>query len=181
MVPVHTSLSNDQFRLLIVEVHHTGLGCIQATAAHAHTATETTATAAAHTLVVGIVGIEHTHHTVVITHIHTEQTTGITLLGTIAQVGIHHRTTVHTCTDTEVEHCLLVTIVDTCDTSQVALLIIGTHLFDNRGGQVLQGCLRIAEILTVDLDLRHLLTIDSDVTILVDVSTRHTLHQFLHH
>ena len=179
MVHIHAGLGNNQLRLLIVDVNHTGLGSIQATAAHAHATAETTATTAAHSLVVGVVGVEHTHHTVVVAHIHTEQTARIALLSTVAQIGIYHRTAVHTGTDTEVEHGLLVTIVDTRDTGQVALLIIGADLLDDAGGEVLQSRIGITEVLTIDLDLRHLLTVDGDITVLVDLGTRHTLHQFL--
>ena len=181
MVEVHTGLGNNQFGLLIVEVHHTGLGSIQTAAAHAHTATKASATAATHTLVVGIVGIQHTHNAIVITHIHTKQTTRVAVLSTNTQIDIDHRTTVHTCTDTEVEHRLLVTVINTGDTSQVALLVIRANLFNNRSRQVFQCRLSVTEILTINLDLRHLLTIDGDVTVLIDISTRHTLHQFLHH
>ena len=131
MVHIHTGLSDDHFGLLVVDIHHTGLGSIEATASHAHATAETTATTTAHSHVVGIIGIEHTHHTIVIAHIHTKHTAGIAILGTYAQIGVHHHTTVHTSTDTEVEHSLLITVVDTGDTGQVALLIVCAYLFYN--------------------------------------------------
>ena len=162
MVVVHTGLCNDEVGLLVVEVHHSGLGSIQAATAHAsHAAsateaahaTEPTAAAAAHAHVVGIVGIEHTHDAVVVTHIHTKETTGIAVFCTGTQVGVHDGTTVHSGADTEVEHRLLVAVVYTCDTGQVALLVICAYLFYNISGQVLQRCLRIAEFLAVHFDL----------------------------
>ena len=115
----------------------------------------------------------------VATHHHAKQTTCIALLSTCSQVGIGHRAAVHAGTQSEVEHSLLVTVVDTRDTGQVALLIVGADTLDDAGRQVLQGRLGIAELFVVDLDLRHLLTVNLDVTIVVDLGTRQALHQFL--
>ena len=141
MVEVDTGLCNNEVGLFVVQVDHAGLGCIEAATAHAHAATKASAATATHTHVVGIVGVEHTHDAIVVAHVHTKQTTSIAILGALAQVDVHHGATIHACTDAEVEHGLLVAIVDTCDTGQVALLIVCAYLFNNRGGQVLQRCL----------------------------------------
>ena len=115
----------------------------------------------------------------VTTHQHTKQTARVAVLRTKTQVDVSHRTTVHASTQTEVDNRLLVTIVYTGDTGQVTLLIVGTDTLYNVRRQVLQGCLSIAELLTVHFDFRYRLTVNLDVTIVVKLSTRQALHQFL--
>ena len=179
MVEVHAGLCNNEIGLFVVQVNHTCLGCIEATASHAHTSTKASAATATHAHVIGVVGVEHTHYTIVVTHVHTKQTARIAVLSTLAQVNIHHRTTVHAGTDTEVEHCLLVTIIDTSNTGQVTLFVIRAYLFYNRGRQVLQCCLGITKLLTIHLNLRHGLTINLNIAVVVEFSAWHTLYQFL--
>ena len=179
MVPVHAGLGNEEVGLLVVVVKHTRLGSVQTAAAHATATAEATAATAAEAHVIGIVGVEHTHQAMVAAHHHAKQASGIAVFRTRSQVGIGHRTAVHAGTQSEVEHGLLVTVVDTRDTGQVALLVVGADTLDDAGRQVLQCCLGIAELLVVDLDLRHLLTVDLDVTVVVDLGTRQALHQFL--
>ena len=70
MVPVHTGLGNDFVGLLIVVVQHARLGSVQTAATHSTATTEATAATAAEAHVVSVIGIDHTHQTVVTTHHH---------------------------------------------------------------------------------------------------------------
>ena len=179
MVPVDAGLGNEEVGLLVVVVQHTRLHGVQTIAAHTATAAEaaTATTAKAH--VVGVVGVSHSHDAVVATHVHTEDAACVAVLRTCGQVDVGHRTAVHAGAQSEVEHRLLVAVVNTGNTSQVALLVVGADALDDAGRQVLQGCLSIAELLVVDLNLRYLLTVNLDVTVIVDFGTRQSLHQFL--
>ena len=181
MVPVYAGLCDELVGLLVVVVHHTCLAGVQASTGHTHATAEASAASAAHTHVVGIVGIGHSHYAMVAFHNHAEQAGGVAVLGADTQVDIGHCTTIHSGTKSEVEHRRLVTVVNTGDTCQVALLIVCSDSFDDVGGQVLQGCLHISKVFLVDLDLLHLLTVDGDVTVVIDLGSRQTLHQLLHH
>ena len=181
MVPVHTGLCNEFVYLFVVVVQHARLAGVQASAAHAHASAEASAATATHAHVIGVVGIGHTHQTMVAFHQHSEQAGGVAVLCTDTQVDIGHRTTIHAGTKSEVEHHLLVSVVDIGDTGQIALLIVSSDSFYDVGRQVLQGCLHIAKVFLVDLNLLHLLTVDGDVTIFINIGTRQTLHQFLNH
>ena len=181
MVPVHTGLCDESVYLFVVVVQHARLAGVQASAAHAHTAAEASAATAAHAHVIGVVGIGHTHQTMVAFHQHSEQAGSVAVLCTDTQVDIGHRTTIHAGTKSEVKHHLLVSVVDIGDTGQVALLIVSSDSFYDVGGQVLQGCLHISKVFLVDLNLLHLLTVDGDVTIFINIGTRQTLHQLFNH
>ena len=179
MVIVHAGLGDDAVGLVIVQVHHAHLRRVQATTAHA--ATEATAATTAEAHVVGVVAIQHGHHAVVALHHHAEDAARIAVLRAHAQVDVHHLATVHALSQAEVEHRLLIAVIDAGDAAQVALLVVGTDALHDVGGQVLQRSLRVAELLVVHLDLAHRLTVDLDVAVVVHLGTGQALHQLLHH
>ena len=103
------------------------------------------------------------------------------MLGTASQVEVGHVPAVHTLLDGEVEHRLLLSVLNTCDTSLVALLVVELHILDDGNRQVLQRRLHITEheLLTVEQDLFYLLAIHGNITVLIHLSTRHTFDEFL--
>ena len=98
----------------------------------------------------------------------------------VREVGIGEDTLVHAALNAEVEHGLLVAVVDAGDLGKVALLVIRLHLIDDAGGKVLHRRLGIADhkLLTVHLYLLHLLTVDGYLAVVANLRTGQTLHQF---
>ena len=103
------------------------------------------------------------------------------MLGTACKIEIGHITAVHTFLDGKVEHRLLVAVLDTRYTGLVTLLVVELHILNDGDRQVLQRRFRVAKhkFLSVDEDLLHLFAIDGDITILIDLSARHTFDEFL--
>ena len=180
MVPAHTTVKLQTVFLLVVDIDTDHFAGIEALALTAPAAT-TTSTREAH--VVDIVSSREEHHLHIVLHHSTHATTSIAMLGTDSQIDIGHKTMVHTFLNTEVEHRLLLTILNTRDTGEVALLVVGTDALNDVRGQVLQGRLCIAghKLLTIDENLLDLLAIDLDGSIVADLSTRETLDKFLDH
>ena len=106
----------------------------------------------------------------------------IAVLRSSGKVEVSHVATVHALLDTEIEHGLFLTVLDASDACLVTLLVIEFQVLDNAYGNVLQGCLHIAEheLLTVEQDLLHLLAVDGDITILVDLCTGDALDELLY-
>ena len=181
MVPAHTTVNLQFVLLLIVQVQADHLVGSQALTSGTESATASTTTGEAH--VIGVVGVGHEERLKVFLHDTTEDTACIAVLGTCSEVGIHHNTPVHTSLDAEVEHRLLLTVFNTRHTGEVALLVVGLDAVDNVRGQVLHSGLRIAchKLLTIDEDLLHLLTVDLNGTVVVDLCTRQTAHEFLNY
>ena len=181
MVPAHGAVPLQFVLLLVVEVQRTHLCCLQAVAATATEAAATATTAKAH--VVDIVGIDKGHRAPVVLHHGTHGTTTVAATRANAGIDVGKHTAVHAALQSEVEHRLVVAVVDARHATQVALLVVGFYAVHDRGGQVLDGRLRVAghELLAVDEDLLHRLAIDLDGAVVVDLGTGQLLHQFLHH
>ena len=103
------------------------------------------------------------------------------MFGTTSQVEVGHVPVVHTLLDGEVEHRLLLPVLNTRDASLITLLIVELYVLDDGDRQVLQRRLHITEhkLLTIEQDLLHLLAIHGDITILIHLSTRHTFDELL--
>ena len=101
---------------------------------------------------------------------------------TSSKVSITEEALVHTRLDTEVKNHILLTVINTGHTRHIRFLVISPYLFNDRCREVLQSCLAITihKLLTINLDFRHLLTIDFDFTILINLCTRQTLHEFFY-
>ena len=179
MVPPDATIQLQAVFLLVVQVDARHLSGCQTLAA----STPTTTTTGRETHIVDIVGTGHQEDFQIVLHPASEDATAIAFLCACRQIGIKHETFVHTTLDTKIEHRLLLTIIDTADTCQVTLLVVGLHPLNDRGRQVLHSRLGIArhELLAIDHDFLYLLTIDSNLTIVIDLSTRQTLHQLFDH
>ena len=178
VVPTDATVQFQLVFLLVVQVdaRHLGGGQSLATAAP-------TASAHAEAHIVDIVGAGHEEYLCVVLHPSTEDAAAVTVLGTLCQVGIEHQTLVHALLDAEVEYGLFLTVINTADASQIALLVVSPHAFYNRCRQVLHGRLRIArhELLAIDHNLLDLLAVDGNLAVIVHLGTRQTLDQFLYH
>ena len=182
MVPPDASIPLKLVGILVVELQTEHLGGVAAIGVTAHSTTTATA-ATVESLVVDVVGTSHEHDAVLVLEEGAHATLGITLLRTDAEVDIPEEAPVHACLEAEVEHGLLIAVVDAGDAGQVAPLVVGLDAVDDRGGQVLQGSLGVTshELLAVDLDFLHLLTIDGDFSIVIYLCAREFPHQFLDH
>ena len=105
------------------------------------------------------------------------------MLRACGEIDVGHDTLVHATLDTEVEHGLFLTVLNTANAREVALLVVGLDTIDDVRRQVLEGRLGIArhELLTIDEDLLDLLAIDLDGTVVADLSARQTLDELLYH
>ena len=103
------------------------------------------------------------------------------MLRACGEIDVGHDTLVHATLDAEVEHGLLLTVLNAADAREVALLVVGLDTVDDVRRQVLEGRLRVArhELLTIDEDLLDLLAIDLDGTVVADLSARQTLDELL--
>ena len=177
MVPADAGIKLQAVFLLVVQVEARHFRCCQTLSA----ASETT-TAARESHIVDIIGTQGNKN-LQVGALHTSKdTTAITMTGSCRQVGIHHISFIHTPLDTEVQHGLLLTIVDTTDTGKVTLLVISPHPLNDRRRQVFHCRLRVTrhELLTVNQDFLHFLTIDGHLTSVIHLCARQFTHQFLY-
>ena len=177
MVPADATIQFEFVLYLIVDIgtyHLSGIEPLTLLSPASATAT------AREAHVVDVIGAGEEHHLQIIFHHGTHASARITLLCTDTEIDIGHQTFVHTFLDTEVEHGFFLTILNAADTGEVALLVVGLDALNDVGGQVLQGCLRVAchELLTIDEDLLDLLTVDLDGSVVADLSTREAFHKF---
>ena len=180
MVPAQATVYRQFVGLLIVEVRTDHLRRVQTLSA----TTETSATAATgESHVIGVVGIGHHKHLHVVLHHAAEETSCIAFLGTCCQVGVRHDSFVHASLDAEVEHRLLLAVLNTRDTSHIALLVVGLDAVNNVRRQVLHGGLRVTrhKLLAVHQDLFHFLTVDGNLAVVAHLGTGQTPYQLLDH
>ena len=83
----------------------------------------------------------------------------------------------------EVEHRLLLAVVDACDARQVRLAVVGFHLLHDVGWQVLEDefLVVVEKLLAIDENLLHLLAVVGNLAIVVDDDARQLLEQLLNH
>ena len=170
MIPTDTTIQFQTVLLLIIQVDTSHLRSCQSLT----TTTPTTTSIGGEAHIIDIIGTSHQKDFQIVFHPSSHSTTAITVVGTGCQVGVQHKTFVHAWLDAKIKHRLLFTIINTADTCQVALLVVGSHTFYDRGGQVLHSSLRIAyhEFLTIYLNLLDFLSIDGYLAIIVNLCTR---------
>ena len=176
MVPPCAGINDDFIFLLVVEVDASHLRGIQSVAP----LSEGTA-AAAESHVVDVVGIAHSHDAHILVEIAAEESAGVTVVVTHTDVSVGHESFIHAGLHAEVEHGLLIAVIDAGDAGEVTLLLIGLHLINNTCGNILQGCLGVAghKLLTVDQNLLHLLAVDGNLTVVANLCAGQPLHEFL--
>ena len=100
---------------------------------------------------------------------------------TASNVEVRHISAVHAFLYREVEHGLLLAVIDASYARLVRLLVVELQVLDDADGDVLERRLDITEheLLAVEQNLLHLLAVDGDFTILVDFGTGNALDEFL--
>ena len=176
MVPANASVDLERVFLFIVEVeprHLRGIETITSTAKASATSTEA--------YVVDIVCVAHAEDLQVAAHVSSEGAAAVAVFCTHACIDVGHEAFVHARFDAEVEHGLLIPVVDTGDTGQVALLVISLHLINNGSRDVLHGRLRVSghELFAVDKNLLYLFAVDRDLSVIVDLGTGQSLDELL--
>ena len=179
MVPAHRGIELQTVFLFIVVVDANHLAGVQSISATESTARSTAAKSA----VAGIVGVAEEEEAVVAIEISPHSSEAVAALVAHSEVDVGNHTLVHTLLHAEVEHGLLLSVVDARHLGQVALLIVGLDFVDDAGGQVLEGSLCIArhKFLAVNEYFLHLLTVNLDGTVVAHLCTRQSLHKFFHH
>ena len=176
MVPACAAIDFDLVFFLVVDVqsrHLRGIETITSAAKATATSTE------AH--VVDIVGVAHTEDLQVAAHVSAKGAAAVAVFCTHASIDVGHEPFVHARFDAEVEHGLLIPVVNAGDTGQVALLVISLHLINNGSRDVLHGRLRVSghELFAVDKNLLYLFAVDRDLSIIVDLCTGQSLDELL--
>ena len=103
------------------------------------------------------------------------------MLGAAGKVEVGHISAVHAFLDREVEHGLLLAVVDARNARLVRLLVVELQVLDDADGDVLERRLHIAEheLLAVEQNLLHLLAVDGDFAVLVDIGTGNAFDELL--
>ena len=168
MVPSHATVELQLVLYLIVHVESHHLRGIQSVAC----ATESSAASTAwESHVVGVVGIEESHHSHLVVEHGSHGSRRISVFRSHSSINIREHTLVHTPLDTEVEHSLLLTIVYSRHSRQVALLVVCLHLLNHGCRQVFHSSLGVAghEFLTVNEYFLHLLAVDGNLSVVTNL------------
>ena len=179
MIPAEVTVELElilQFVIIVGTYHLAGIQAIG-------TSESSTGTTSSETTVAGIIGIGKEHESAVIREITAHTTHVIAALVAHTQVDIGNQTLVHTLLDTEVEHGLFLTIINTGYLREITLLIVCLDFLDDAGRQVLQRSFGIAghKLLAVYQNLLYFLTINFDGTVIAHLCTRQTLYEFLYY
>ena len=168
MVPSHRGISLQLVTVVVVQVGTQHLTGIQS------------ATVPPASIVLLIVQITHQHKARLVGETAPHTARSIAMVGAARQVDVGHISAIHALLDGEVEHSLLVAVLDACNTGLVALLVIELHILNDAHRQILQSRLHIAqhELLAVEQNLFNLLAVDGDVAVFVDFCSRHSLDEF---
>jgi len=110
-------------------------------------------------------------------------TSHVAVFRTSGHIGITEPPLVHAFLYGQVEHRLLLTVVNTGDTCQIGLLVVGFQLLYHIYRQILQTGLYVStkELLPVDHNLRQVLTVDFHIPLVINLRTGQLLHQLFEH
>ena len=175
-VPRHAAAHLQVAVVLVAGVQCGRLGLALAVAvASAATAT------AGEVAVVDVVGVAHEGVADAAEGLHRRQPDAVAVVGAVAHVGVHLQTAAGAALGDELEHEVFLTVVDTRQLRQVALLVVGLHLVDDVRRQVLHHGVVVArhEVAAVHLEALHVLAVDADRPVVVDLSAGQRLHQRL--
>ena len=169
MVPAHRGINLQFLAIIVIEVRTQHLTGIQS------------ATVPPTGILLLIIKVTHQHKAHLVGKTRTHATRSIAVLRTARNVEIGHVATVHTLLDGEVDDGLLVAVFNTRNTCLIGLLVVELHVLDDIHRDIFQGSLNVTqhELLTIKQDFLDHLAIDGDVAILVNLSTRDALNQFL--
>ena len=179
MVPAHATVKFELAGRLKVEVGTKHLSGIQTLCSTPKASTSASAGKAA---VIHIIGVAHEHNPRLVFEKGSHKALGVTVVRTDGSVGIGKYSLVHTPLYAEVEHGLLLSVINAGHFGQVALLVVGLDFVYYRRGKVLQSRLRVAghELLAVHQHLFHLLAIDGYGAVVAYLRTGQTLYKLFH-
>ena len=111
------------------------------------------------------------------------QVSAVSVVSAVSPVGSAKQTFLPVLLDSEVEHSPLVPVVNTCDSSHVALAVVSLHLIHDFGRQVLEHQIPVVaeELLAVHQNLTDVLAVESVVAVLVLNNSRQLLDEVFHH
>ena len=177
MVPANGAIELDHILLLVVQIDGGHLRGIESLAS----ATSAPTATAGEAHVVDVVGTDESHSPEVVLHQGTHAPARIAILGACAQVDVREHASVHAPLQAEVEHGLVLAVVNTRDAAQVALLVVGLDAFYDTRRQILDSSLGVArhELLTIDHHLLHLLAVDGNGAVVANLGSGQALHQLL--
>ena len=180
MVPAHASVQLELLSVVVVEVHTKHLRRVQSVAPASEVAPSASTRKA---LVVHIVGVAHEHEPQLVREVCPHEPLGIPVFRSVAHVGVAEESAVHAALQCEVEHGLLVAVVNARHSRQVALVVVCLHLLYDGRGKVFQSRLSVSrhELLAVHLYLLHLLSVDGHLAVVVYLCARQTLYQLFYH
>ena len=122
MVPTDAAVDLELLAVVVVQVAAEHLTAVQ------------TATVPPAGILLLVVEVAGHHDTGVVGETRSHTSRGVAVLCTASQVEVGHITAVHTFLDGEVEHGLLVAVLDTGDACLVALLVVELHALYNADG-----------------------------------------------
>ena len=147
----------------------------------AATAAPTAAASTGESLVVGIVAGADDGKLGMVKETSYHKLARVAVLTAVAHIGVYHPSLLHSALQGEVEHGLLLAVVNSGDARVVALLVVGFQLLNHLGRQILRGHLIVSleEVLALHQNLAHGLPVDLDVAVVVNLGSRKLLYQFL--
>ena len=180
MIPSHTTV---QLQLILDFIVHVQTHHLRGVQSVACTTKSSTASTTGESHVVGVVGIEESHHSHLVVEHSPHGACGVSVFSTHSGINIRERTLVHSLLDTEVEHCLLLAIVNTRHPCEVALFIVSLHPFNHGCRQVFHSSFGISshKLLTIDKYFLHLLAVDGNLAVVTHLGTGEPLHQLFHY
>ena len=176
VIPSHASAQLHLVLFLVADVQRTGLRLALSLSVAA-----SPSSASAEVTVVHVVGVPHKRIAHVTKGLHRRQTDAVATVRTDAHVRIRLQTFSDTTPCDKLQHEVVVTVVDTRQAAQVALLVVGLHLFHHIRGKVLHHRIVVArhEVPAVQPEALHVLAVDADLAVVVDLRTGQRLHQRL--
>ena len=176
MIPRHATADLQLVLFLVADVQRTGLRL----ALPLVVATSPSATAAK-VAVVHIVGITHKRIAHVTEGFHRRQTDAVAAVRTDAHVRIRLQAFSDAALGDKFQHEVVVAVVDSRQTAQVALLVVGLHLVDHIRRQILHHRIVVArhEVAPVHLKTLHVLAVDAHLAVVIDLRTWQRLDQRL--
>ena len=142
-----------------------------------------TSPAAREALVVDVVHGAYEGHLGLVPEVVHHSAGRVAVLRASGHVGVAEPAGIHLLLHGEVEHGLLLPVVDAGDAGQVGLLVISLQVLDDVHGQVLQpgGHVAAEELLAVHHYLGHVLAVYLHVAVVVNLGSGQLLHQLFEH
>ena len=176
MIPGDASAHSQLVLLLIADVQSTSLRLTLSLSV-----TTSSSASSAEVSVVHVVGITHKRIAYIAEGLHGCQSDAIAPIRTDADIRIGLQSSSGTSLRDEFQHKVVITVVNTCQSTQVTLLVVSLYLINHIRWQVLHHCIIIAchEVTSVQLKAFHVLSVDADFTVVINLSAWQSLYECL--